>query len=563
MGRAGTAGLVLILIAMLAVAPRALAADRETVSFQINQTTVFGQSIFVLGDLPELGGNDIRFAVKLEPSAYPNWRAPISLPAGRSFTYRYYIRNDAAGQWGNSGNGTALGAGPIQGMTASEAFTPSSKTVFYHSGFSPPVFWWREGSSGPFQSITMHDAGPGRNPAEKRWAARRFGAPRRTIEFHFTNQAQALRDPAGGEYSTALDALLLQDGNVFTYIPAPAVAGPMKNYTFSGGPPTTSSTSRFSTAMNETRYYRVIVPRGYDQHPGRSYPVLYFHDGQNMFEQGAFGTWNADETAESMIRLGQMREVIMVGMDHGPNRINDYAAPDSGGWADGRYLQFVLNEMMPLINSQYRTLTGPSNTGIAGSSMGGQASMWFGWDEPGVFGRIGAFSGAWSVFNSGFYNRVQSQPRRDIRIYLDSGDSGGSNDGFWNTVGLRDNLINPGRASGVGGPYVLEGDLRHIYGPGHLHNEAAWAARLPRCLEFLFPASEAPDELADVPSSSRADVDDNDLEDIEDLYAFEQGAPGPDSTLDVDRNGVVEPDIDRAALRSALRAGEAEDIATF
>ncbi len=545
---------------VLGLAAPGLGQDRQDVTFSINQTTTFGQSVFVLGDLPELGGNDLRFSVKLEPSAYPIWKATVSLPVNRAYTYRYYIRNDAAGQWGNASNGTALGAGPINGSTGPAALTPAAKTVFWHSSFNPPVLYWRySGSGGAYEAVAMHEVGPGRTPGEKRWVARGFASPRRSIDFFFANQAFTQFDPPdSSNYVTPLDTMLVQDQNVFTYIPAAAVSAATKRYTLAG---TTPSTFINSAAMGETRRYRVITPRGYDQHPGRRYPVLYLHDGQNVFEPGAFGDWLADETASRMTRLGQMREVIMVGADNGPNRLSDYAAPDSGGWSNGRYLTFMRDELKPIIDGQYRTLAGPEDTGILGSSMGGQASLWFGWDAPGTYRRLGVFSGAWNVFTTGFYDRVRNQPRRDVlRIYLDSGDSGTSQDLFWTTVNLRDNLMNPARAAGSGGAYTLERDLRYNYGPGQIHNEGAWSQRLPRSLEFMFPATEASNELAGLPTARPTDVDDDGDTDIDDLYAWEQGAPAPTSTLDVDRDGSLELIEDRAALLGALRSAEVVSI---
>jgi len=524
----------------------ARASERETVLFQINQTTVFGQSVFVLGDLPELGGNDLRFAVKLEPSQYPVWKASVSLPKGTAYSFRYYIRNDAAGQWGNTGNGTPVGA--VQFAQTSPPSAPNAgKTVWWMSSINGPVIHWRE-PGGSFQSIVMHDTGPGRTGAERRWAARGFGVDGRTTEFYFTDAQGGQRTPASGSFSTALDRQLVQDGRVFTYEPAPTVGQPVKRYT-PASPPTIVS----AALGGETRRYRVITPRGYDDHPERSYPVLYLHDGQNVFEQGAFGTWNADESAQALIDAGVMREVIMVGADHGANRIPDYSAPDAGGNADD-YASFLVTELKPLIDANYRTMPGAAETGTLGSSMGGQVSMYLGWDFTGTFTRIGAFSGAWTVYTNGFYNRVQAQPKRDLRLYIDSGDSGTASDNFWVTVGLRDNLINPARAAGVGGAFVQHLNLLHTYGPGHIHNEPAWAARLPGCLAFLYPATEDQVGLDGVPSSRPGDVNDDDLEDLEDLYAFEQWAPGPNSTLDVDRDGVLDSVADRATLRAIVRA---------
>lgn len=559
---AAWAGLMFIVFATNAAARGQARVD---VTFSTTQTTVPGQSIFVLGDLPELGANDLRFAVKLEPSSYPVWKATVSLPAGRAYSYRFFRRNDAAGQWGNSGNGTALGS--VVNAVTPGAVVSGAKATLYHSGWDAPILWWRAAGSGAaYTPAPMYRVGPGRTAGESRWAARDFGDAGRRIEFYFTNQSQTQRDPVqdgvnnDDQYVSALDTLFVQDGNVFAYVPPTNASGPIKRYTTSGQSPTSTNTGFVSSVMGEWRGYRVITPRGYDQQPTRRYPVLYLHDGQNVFEPGSFGDWLADSTAERLTRLGLMREVILVGMDNTSNRLNDYAAPDSGGWSNGRYLTYVVNELKPLIDAQYRTLAGPQDTGVLGSSMGGQASLWFGWDRPDVFTRLGVFSGAWSVFTSGFYDRVRNQPRREaLRIYLDSGDSGTASDLFWTTVNLRDNLINPARAGGVGGASALEGDLRHTYGPGQIHNEGAWAARLPGCLEFLFPASEVPNELANVPTARPGDVNDDNAVNIDDLYAFEQGAPGARSTLDVNRNGALDSAADRAALVTELRSGESQD----
>lgn len=526
----------------------AAAQERDEVHFQINQTTTFGQSVYVLGDLPELGGNDVRFALKLEPGAYPLWRAPVSLPVNCAYSFRFYLRNDAASQWGNAGNGTALGS-LTNAMTSSVALSPAQKTIFVHSTVSTPTLWWRQGS-GAYSAVSMHDVGPGRNAGERRWCARQFGDSRRETEFYFTNSVGGQRDPASGTYRSSIDRLLVQDGGVFAQVPAPAVSGPTKQYN-AASPPGINSTN----LGGEFRRYRVILPRGYAQHASKRYPVLYMHDGQNVFEVGPFGTWDADATGEYLMQQGRMREVILVGIDNTSNRFNNYVTPDDGGQAHA-YVAFVRDELKPIIDATYRTLTGPDDTGAMGSSLGGVVSLYMGWDYAATFGRVGAMSGSWQL--TGFPNRVKSQTRRTIRLYMDSGDAGSSNDGFWGTVGLRDNLISLARP---GGSYVERGDFMHTYGPGQQHNEAAWAARLPGAFEFLFPASEEPNGLAGEPSARGGDVNDDDLIDIEDLYAWEQGLPGAESSLDVNRNGSLELGADRAELIVLLRGAESADVA--
>lgn len=538
---------------MLALAAASAAEARQArqpVEFSISysQTTV-GQSVFVLGDIAELGAGDLRKAVKLEPSQWPLWKATVSLPAGTSYTYRYYRRDDGPGRLGDSANGVLI-SGPFNAGTSSDAGAPAGKAVMLRTTLVSPVVNWRiAASGGAFAQMPMVDAGPGRTATERKWLAVGIGAGGRAVEMYFTGGGGAGRDPASGTYTTSLDGFLVQDGQVFSYVPAGAVTDWRRDYN-AAALPAIQSQFLFENGQREWREYRVILPRGYDQNASKRYPVVYLHDGQNVFEFGPFGTWNAHTTAGDLVRRGQMREVILVGVDNGPNRISDYSAPDAGGNA-GNYVRFLREELMPLINSQYRTLTGPDDTGAIGSSMGGQVSLYMGWDYAATFRRIGAFSGAWSVYTSGFYNRVMNEPKRAIRLYIDSGDAGTSNDNYWPTFNLRDDLLS--RTGGADGPkFVLEGDLKHVIGLGQQHNEAAWAARLPDAYRFLFPATEEPgNPLLPLASGAAFDVNGDGRADIEDLYAIESagGDLNLDGATDTEDGRVLEWYLRRDELR--------------
>jgi len=480
--------------ALMLLATVARAQTRQDVTFLVSQTTVVGQSIFVLGDLPELGGNDLRKSVKLEPSTYPNWKATISLPRGRSFTYRYYLRNDAPGQGSNLANGTAI-SGVLAGSTVSDLTALPGKVVLYHSNWAAPVLNWRQGT-GAFQSMRMMATSTARSAAETRFLAQvRMARSGQPIEFFITNAPTGGRDPATGTYTTPADAALLQDGLLYTYIPAASVGAPRRAYTVASPP------SLFSTNLNENRPYRVFLPRGYDQHTGKRYPVLYFHDGQNIMDQGPFGSWNAATTLTSLQNSATMREIIVVGVDNTSNRLNDYSPPDNGGRGD-KYTRFIRDELKPVIDAAYRTIPDASVTGSAGSSMGGMIALYEGWDFTGTFTRIGAFSGAWNVgwstaqntniTSTAFYDRVRNDATsRAIRLYLDSGDSGTASDNYWLTYNLRDNLL----ARPAATRYALEGAMEHVLGLGQQHNEAAWSARLPGALTYLYSISDEANEL--------------------------------------------------------------------
>lgn len=545
------------LFLLLALLPAALASaqDRHPVQFSISYSnTSVGQSVFVLGNIPELGNNDIRKAIKLEPTQWPLWKATFSLPAGTTYTYSFYRRDDGPGRGADTTNQLLI-SGPFTASTPPNAPSPArppQKAILYHSAFTPPVLYWRTPGSATFTRVDMTEIAPGRSPAERRWLALDIALGQKPVEFYFTSPDGASRDPFGSAvYSTALDAVFVQDGNLFSYVPAPAVAGWRRDYSTANLP---FIASQFLTVSGqpEPREYRVILPRGYDQHTARRYPVVYLHDGQNVFEAGPFGTWNAHTTAGSLTAAGQMREVILVGVDNGPNRLSDYSAPDAGG-NGANYVRFLRDELKPLIDSRYRTLPDAANTAAIGSSMGGHISLYMGWDYASTFTRIGAFSGAFQIFNSGFYNRVQSQPKRAIRLYLDSGDAGTASDNYWPILNLRDNLINPARAGGST-PFLLEGDLKHVVGQGQQHNEPAWAARLPDAYRFLLPAAEDQGPLLPLATGAAFDTTADGVVTIDDLYALYQ------TPRDINLDGVT-TDADAAALEWYLRRTEPADTA--
>lgn len=524
--------LILLAIFLALRTPAARAVDRESVAFQINQTTTFGNSVFILGDIPELGDNDMTRAVKLEPGAYPIWKVTIAIPSGTNYTYRFVLRSDSIAQLSNPANGSFL-TNPTAASTAPTAPNPPNKSVFYHSGFGHPILNWRQGS-GAFNSIPLKRIAPGRGNGEWRWNAKSLGQAQREIEFYFTDSLGAGRDPASGSYTTPLDTAFIQDGQVFNYVPPSTV-----------GAPTQTNLSMFSPTLGEPRGYRVLRPRGYAQNPTRRYPVLYMHDGQNVFDMGPFGTWNADETAAQLIRNGQMREMIIVGVDNTANRILNYLPPDDSyqgqpGQAN-LYAQFLINELKPVIDANYRTLADRQNTSTIGSSLGGLVSLYLGWDYAASFSRIGAMSGSWQFAN--FPNRVRTGPKRDIRLYMDSGDSGTSQDNAWPCLDLRDGILRLA--------YVLEADLKHTIGYGQQHNEAAWAARLPGAYKHLFPPDDEPNALFAQPSRPIGDIDDDgdvDAIDVELLTAALLGAPiAPEhvARADIDANGATDgADID-------------------
>lgn len=523
-----------------------LAPTRDTL-FEISRTTTPGQSVYVVGDTPELGDNDVRLAPKLSPAAYPLWRATIALPAGRTITYRYLIRNDGPGQTSQSSNATTV-AGPFSLTTADAPRPTSTKALWLSWPRAGAILHWRTraqpGTNPPFAPRPMARFGPGvaGRPNDTAYLAWGFGRAGDALEFFFTDAQGQNRTPALGTYSTSLDGAWIQDGQVFSYVPAASPQPARRNYS-PGAVPTV-----FSPQLNESRGVRVFLPRGYDAHTSRRYPVLYMHDGQNVFESGAFGSWNAASTITQLQASGAIREIIVVALDNGPNRLTDYLPPGdflTGAGRGDRYLQYIRDTIKPQIDATYRTI--PSDSGLMGSSMGGVISLYGAWDFTSTFTRAGLLSGAWQTCPN-FLARVRSTPMRPVRLWLDSGDSGTSSDNYWPTLSLRDHFV-----EGTTPKAALNAAVAHAIGFGQQHNEAAWTIRLPLALAYLYPAQEEPNALLREVFGPHWDVTGNGAMTIDDAYAI---ARVPE---DLDFSGTADP-ADAQRVVGLLRREERRDL---
>ena len=149
--------------------------------------------------------------------------------------------------------------------------------------------------------------------------------------------------------------------------------------------------------LNRSRRIWIYLPEGYEKSKKR-YPVLYMHDGQNLFDAAtaSYGEWGVDECLDSLIRSGK-QGCIVVGIDNGPQRFNEYNPYEFQNFGKGeadQYLAFLVETLKPFVDHKYRTLPGKENTIIAGSSMGGLVSYYAMLTKPGVFGKAGIFSPA-------------------------------------------------------------------------------------------------------------------------------------------------------------------------
>jgi predicted alpha/beta superfamily hydrolase len=248
-----------------------------------------------------------------------------------------------------------------------------------------------------------------------------------------------------------------------------------------------------SRIYRNTRFLRVWLPPGYDDtgNGGRRYPVLYLNDGQNLFEAATSFTgieWQVDETAERLIREGAVPPMIIVGIDNtGEERLREYMPHRSMHprmlRVQGKYYpDFLMKEVMPSVEGQYRVAKGPENTGFGGSSLGALIALYTVIARPGVIGRLLLESP--SLWASGRRSIKESRAVRiwPERIFLAVGTAEAGSAERSRTVvdDVRELAAIMRRA------VLSEKRLRLVIEDGAGHNEAAWAERFPEALRFLF-----------------------------------------------------------------------------
>jgi predicted alpha/beta superfamily hydrolase len=239
------------------------------------------------------------------------------------------------------------------------------------------------------------------------------------------------------------------------------------------------------------RYRRdlvVYLPPDYHSEE-RHYPVLYLHDGQNLFDpETAYVRgmdWKVDETADALIRAGEIEPLIIVGVfNTGEHRIEEYTPTRDrklGGGHAELYGQMLVEELKPFIDGRYRTLPDAHNTGLGGSSLGGLATLYLGFTHPEVFGKLAVLSPSVWWDNKAILKIIrETEPKPRLKIWLSMGTEE-SKSGLRDANSLRDTLVSEG--------WNERDDLHYEVIAGAKHEEAAWAERVDPVLRNLFPPS--------------------------------------------------------------------------
>jgi predicted alpha/beta superfamily hydrolase len=211
----------------------------------------------------------------------------------------------------------------------------------------------------------------------------------------------------------------------------------------------------------------------------RRYPVLYMHDGRNLFDEATShaGEWRVDETMEALADEGL--EAIVIGIPHGSERGAEYVPSERGG----EYIAFLVDKVKPLVDETLRTLPGRETTGLAGSSLGGIISLYGFLTRNDVFSYAGVMSPAF-WWDESLYDLAATTPRREGRVWMDVG----GDEHPENRERSKAYLEAFARMSTILRARGYDKSLLHAtVEPGARHHETAWARRLPDMLRFLLP----------------------------------------------------------------------------
>lgn len=228
----------------------------------------------------------------------------------------------------------------------------------------------------------------------------------------------------------------------------------------------------------------VYLPPSYNSSNSKKYPVFYMHDGQNIFDKatGAFGKeWYVDEKVEYLIKKNVIEELIIVGVYNGlDQRINEYTYTQNseyGGGNGSNYLEFLVKEVKPFIDKNYRTKSDRTNTAIGGSSLGGLISTYASIKYPNVFSKIASMSPSY-WWNEGEAIKDSQNMKNNLVFWLDAGSREGSDPSVMVNYVKKMSEIAKSKLGKENVITYIDDDAGH--------NEEAWAERIHGPLIHFF-----------------------------------------------------------------------------
>lgn len=235
----------------------------------------------------------------------------------------------------------------------------------------------------------------------------------------------------------------------------------------------------------QTRRVHVLLPYDYDQtRPGEApkrYPVLYLHDGQNLFGGGVgYGSWEIDQKM-ALLASRNHHEVILVSIDHGHDeRIREFTFHRTrAGTGRGQYyLDFIHQTLKPIVDRSFRTLPDAAHTGIGGSSLGGLISIYAGLLHPEVFGRLMVFSPSLWISPKIYFDAIRFKAPVPMKIYV----YGGEQESRYMVPNIQRFNESLSRQQYGGNPIAIHLSVD----PTGTHQETHWGREFPKAVEWLF-----------------------------------------------------------------------------
>jgi len=236
----------------------------------------------------------------------------------------------------------------------------------------------------------------------------------------------------------------------------------------------------FMPQLNRSRRVWIYLPPDYES-SGSDYPVLYMHDGQNLFDAltSFAGEWEVDEALNSL-HLQGYKVPIVVGVDNGGTfRIDEYTPwiNQQYGGGDGElYIRFIVETLKPFIDGHYRTLTDRDNTALMGSSLGGLISHYGALSFQDIFSKAGIFSPSYWFSDSVWSYTRQSGRQQEMRLYQLCGTLEGGNT-VSDMLRMNDTLLAAG---------FQQTEIHNKVVTGGQHNEALWRTEFKEAYLWLF-----------------------------------------------------------------------------
>ncbi len=244
-----------------------------------------------------------------------------------------------------------------------------------------------------------------------------------------------------------------------------------------------------SKILGNKRSLRIFLPESYSS-SSRNYPVLYMHDGQNIYySTNNKMKWNIDKNIDNLVKQNKIEEIIIVGIDNTGERISEYTPTPHGNYGGGKgklYADFIVNEVKPFIEENFRVLKSKHNTGIAGSSLGGLISLYTALWYPDTFGIVGCISPSfwWDIENT-IKNLQSAYQLTNTKIYIDMGymemNTDKNKDGIEDTIYTTRVVFFELQKLGIDYPNLI-----YLEDPKGMHNEITWSERVNNFIIFGF-----------------------------------------------------------------------------